>query len=227
VSLGAGRVTTVTPKRVPTTDAGELALQRADDLVANGRSAEAVDAYHDAITARGGRFAAAQIGLARVLLAGRKTEEAMAAVNAALDEAPKSVEANTVLGNVLRERGLYDEAMAAYRKAIALSPDHAPEAHTGLAIVLDEHGDREQSVAEFRTAIAQNQDAEPLLYQLLGGVLEHLDRREEAAEAYERFLALAPNHSLAPAVRSLLDQLRQPNPAEEDGDVNPYAPKRP
>jgi tetratricopeptide (TPR) repeat protein len=225
VTFAAGRTANVTPKRVPTTDPSELAFQRAEALAADGKNADAAAAYQEAVATRGAPYVAAQIGLARALLAARKTDEATTAITAAIDANARNAEAHAVLGNVLRERGLPEDAAAEYRKAISLAGGSSPEGHTGLAIVYDEHGDREKAVAEFRTAIAQNQDAEPVLYQLLGGTLEHLDRKKEAVAAYERFLELAPTHPLASAVRSVLEQLRAQTPAEEEGDVNPYAPK--
>jgi tetratricopeptide (TPR) repeat protein len=224
VVLVAGRTAVVTPKRVPIKDAAVIAYQRATDLALDGKSEDAAHAYRSAIDARGRPYPEAQIGLARALLDLKRSEEATAAVASAISADPRNVEAHSVLGNVLRERGLYDEAAAEYRKAIAIAPTRAPEAHTGLALVLDEKGDHAHAVEEYRKAIAQNQDADPVLYQLLGNSLEQIDRRKDAIAAYERFLALAPSHTLAPAVRSIVKRLREDRPTDE-GDVNPYAPK--
>jgi tetratricopeptide (TPR) repeat protein len=154
----------------------------------------------------------------------KRFEEAATAASEVLEANPKDVEARTVLATAYRERGYYEEAAAEYRKAIASAPGEAHEAHTGLAIVLEELGDTAGAVEELQQGIAQNLDAEPILYQLLGAYLERLDRREEAVAAYSRFLELAPSHSLAPAVRSILDRLRVDETEEEEGDVNPYAP---
>ena len=227
VALAAGRTVTVRPKRVAETDPATLAYQRAEELAADGKNRDAVPVYREAIAARGGAYAEAGIGLARALLAVKSTDEATAAIAAVLDAAPRNAEAHAVLANILRERGLAADAAAEYRKSIELAGGRAPEAHTGLAILLDEGGEREQAVAAFRKAIEQNNDAEPILYQLLGATLEELDRPKEAIAAYERFLALAPNHSLAAAVRSVLDRLREAQERPDEGDINPYAPKPP
>jgi tetratricopeptide (TPR) repeat protein len=226
VTLAAGRTATVRPKKVPLEDEAELAFQRADDLAYSGKSAEAIPLFTQAIEGRGGRYAAAQIGLARAHLALKDTERATAAITALLDAEPRNVEAVTVQANILRERGFYDEAAAAYRRAIALAPKASPEAHTGLAMLLEERGNHAEAVTNFRAAIAQNADAEPILYQLLGASLEQAGDPAGAAKAYERFLDLAPNSSLAPAVRSLLEQVRAAEGeqnAEDEGDVNPFA----
>jgi cytochrome c-type biogenesis protein CcmH/NrfG len=228
VAFAAGRPAVVTPKRVPLDDDAELAFQRGEDLALSGKNGDAVPAYLEAIRLRGRPYPQAQIGLSRAYVVIKKTEEATAAAAAAVDALPKSVEAHTVLGTALRERGLYDEAADEYRRAIALAPDRSPEPHTGLAVVLAEQGNHAAAVAEYRKALAQNQDAEPVIYQLLGTSLERIDRPKEAIAAYERFLALAPSHALAPAVRSIVERLRSSAGTQEDeGDVNPYAPKTP
>ncbi len=225
VTLAPGKTAAVTPKRVPLTDQGELAFQRAESLAVDGKNTDAIAAYREAIAARGSDYPAAQLGLARALVLTKQVDEATAELAKAIDANPRSVEAHTVLGMALRERGLYDEAASEFRKAIAIAPTKSPDAHAGLALALDDAGKREEAVAEFRKSIAQNQDSEPILYQLLGAALEELDRPKEAIAAYERFLALAPSHTLAPAVRSVVERLRV-NPGEVDeGDVNPYAPK--
>jgi regulator of sirC expression with transglutaminase-like and TPR domain len=57
------------------------------------------------------------------------------------------------------------------------------------------------------------------LYQLLGAVYEKLEKYKEAVAAYEKYLELAPDGNLAPAIRSVMDQLRK---QAEDGAGLPY-----
>ncbi len=227
VALSSGRTASAVAKRVPLKDPAELALQHARDLALDGKNEAAATGFQAAVDARVRPYPDALIGLCRVLTTLKHTEEATAAANAAVAAEPKNIEAHTVLGTVLRERGLYDESAAEYRRAIVLGNGRAPEAHTGLAVTLAEQGDHAGAVDEYRIAIAQNQDAEPILYQLLGTSLEHVGRPTEAIAAYRRFLALAPGSNLAPAVRSVVERLEQDKPMDEEGDVNPYAPKTP
>lgn len=222
VTLSAGRTTVVRPKKATLKDAGELAFQRADDLGYSGKHEEAIPLYLEAIDARDGAYTAAQIGLTRSYLATKKTEKATEVIQAVLEAEPRNLEAVTVHANVLRDRGFYDESIARYREAIEMAPDSSPEAHTGLALVLEEQGDYAGAAENLREAIDQNDDAEPILYQLLGSVLELGGKREEAIEAYEAFLELAPQSTMATAVRSLLEQLRAAGETGED--VNPFAP---
>ena len=79
----------------------------------------------------------------------------------------------------------------------------------GLARVLEEQGNYPEAEAEYRKAIAQLSDSEPVIYQMLGAAYEKQRKNKEAVAAYEKYLALAPNGSLAPAVRSIIEQLRR------------------
>lgn len=218
VVLAAGGTSSFRPKRVKLMDEAERARQSGEFLAADGKHEPAAVEFRRAISLRTNGFREAEIGLARSLLALKDFDASSTVAEALAAAGPKSLEAQTVLANVLRERGFYDEAAAAYRRAIALAPTRAPEAHAGLAILLAERGDLAGAASEYRSAIDQNLDAEPILYQLYGSVLERLERRAEAVAAYERFLELAPKSSLAAAVRSVVEQLKQPD------DENPYAP---
>ncbi|HET6647340.1 MAG TPA: tetratricopeptide repeat protein, partial [Pyrinomonadaceae bacterium] len=66
-----------------------------------------------------------------------------------------------------------------------------------------------EAIAEYRKALDQLMDSEPVIYQLLGAAYERQQKFKEAIEAYEKYLALAPNGSLAPAIRSIIEQLKR------------------
>ncbi|MDQ6653631.1 MAG: tetratricopeptide repeat protein, partial [Acidobacteriota bacterium] len=85
----------------------------------------------------------------------------------------------------------------------------------GLARVLEEKGQYAEAIAEYRTAIAQLSDSEPVIYQLLGAAYEKQQKYKEAVAAYEKYLELAPNGSLAPALRSIIEQLRRDAAGQE------------
>jgi tetratricopeptide (TPR) repeat protein len=84
-----------------------------------------------------------------------------------------------------------------------------------LARVFEDKGEYEEAVAEFRKAIDQLADSEPVIYQLLGAAYEKKQNYKEAVAAYEKYLALAPNGSLAPAIRSIIDQLKRDAAGQE------------
>lgn len=208
-------------KLTPTTDEAELLFQQAEDaregILKNpdGSRPDAAELYRRAIKLRS-RFPEAHLGLARVLLSEDRFDDALEAIAAARRLRPSYAEASAVEGRVLRELAEYDEAIAAYRRAIREGRGFQPEAHTGLAIVLEDQGDYAGAVESLRKAVAQLSDTEPALYQMLGAAYEKLERWKEAVAAYEKYLELAPEGRLAPAINSIIEQLRQQAAEQQD-----------
>jgi tetratricopeptide (TPR) repeat protein len=195
-----------------TADEAELAFQQAEAARerATGDDArrEAAELYRRALGLRP-RFAAAHVGLARVLLDLNDYEGALEEVEAARKDRPGLAEASAVEGRILRASSQNAEAVEAYRRAVREARGFQPEAHTGLGIIHEEEGRYEEAAAAFRTAVAQLSDTEPVLYELLGRAYERLEKYREAVAAYEKYLALAPNGKLAPAIESVIEQLRK------------------
>ena len=197
---------------VRTTDEAELTFQRAETARETARDNEsrqaAAELYRHAIELRPS-FPAAHVGLARLLLDMNDYKRALGEIDEARSSRPVYPEASAVEGRIYRYAAFWDDAIASFRRAIREAHGFQPEAHTGLALLLEEKGMNEEAVAEFRTAINQLSDSEPVLYQLLGAVYERMEKYKEAVAAYEKYLQLAPEGNLAPAVRSVIDQLRK------------------
>ena len=160
-------------------------------------------------------FPAAHVGLARALLEVNEYQQALAEIEEARRSRPIYPEASAVEGRIHREAAFDDEAVASFRRAIREGRGVQPEAHVGLARVLEEKGQPDEAIAEYQKAIAQLSDSEPVIYQLLGAAYEKQQKYKEALAAYEKYLALAPNGSLAPALRSIIDQLKRDAAGEE------------
>jgi tetratricopeptide (TPR) repeat protein len=197
---------------VRTTDQAELLFQQAETAREKAKDDEsrnaAAELYRSALKIRPA-YAAAHVGLARVLLDSNDYNGALEEIAQARRARPIYPEASAVEGRIQRMAAFINEAIAAFRRSIREARGFQPEAHTGLALVFEEKGMNEEAVTEFRAAIAQLSDTEPVLYQLLGAVYEKMLKYKEAVEAYENYLRLAPEGSLAPAVRSIIDQLRR------------------
>jgi tetratricopeptide (TPR) repeat protein len=203
---------TLAVKLVRTTDRAELLFQQAEEAREKARDdaakEEAADLYRETLKLRPA-FPAARVGLARLLLDLNKYQDALAEIDAARRVRRIYPEASAVEGRIHREAAFTDDAIASFRRAIREARGFQPEAHVGLARVLEEQGNYVEAEAEYRKAIAQLSDSEPVIYQMLGAAYEKQRKNKEAVAAYEKYLALAPNGSLAPAVRSIIDQLRR------------------
>ena len=207
-----GRRGVIAVRLVPTTDKAELTFQEAEiarekakDDAARQKAAET---YRRALELRPA-FPSARVGLARVLLDLNKYNEALAEIDKARALRPVYPEASAVEGRIQREAAFENEAIQSFRRSIREARGFQPEAHVGLARVLEEKGQYEEAIAEYRKAIDQLADSEPVIYQLLGAAYERVQNYKGAVTAYEKYLELAPNGSLAPAIRSIIDQLKR------------------
>ena len=208
----------ITVKLVTTTDEAELTFQEAEAARESARDdaekEKAAELYRDAIKLRPS-FPAAQVGLARLLMALNQFQKSHAAIDAARRGRPIYPEASAVEGRIFHESAFNDEAIRAFRRSIREANGFQPEAHVGLARVLEEKGQFEEAAVEYRKAIAQLSDSEPVIYQMLGATYEKLEKPKEAVVAYEKYLELAPNGSYAGALRSILDQLKREAAGEQ------------
>jgi len=205
-------------KLVRTTDQAELTFQEAELAREQARDDEArrkaEELYRNALKLRP-TFPAARLGLARVLLDLNKYQPALAEIEAARRARPVYAEASAVEGRINREAAFTDDAIESFRRAIREAKGFQPEARVGLARVLEDKGQFAEAEAEFRRALTQLSDSEPVIYQLLGAVLEKQQKFKEAIVAYEKYLELSPSGSLAPAIKSMLDQLRRDADGQE------------
>lgn len=94
------------------------------------------------------------------------------------------------LGSALRAQRLLEQAEAAYRRALALKPDHA-EAHYNLGLLLHVRGAFAEAMGALQSA-AKFRPRHPPTQRALGDVLREQGRIEEALSAYMRAVALAP-----------------------------------
>ena len=196
---------------VPTTDEAELVFQRAEnarELAKDDDSRQKAAAlYRQALKLRPA-FATAHVGLARVLMDLNDTENALSEIDVARRIRPDYPEASAVEGRIYREVAQTDEAIGSFNRSIREGHGFQPEAHVGLGRVYEDKGQYDLAAREYQIAINQLSDTEPVIYQLLGAAYEKTGQTKEAVAAYENYLKLAPNGSLAPAVRSIIDQLR-------------------
>jgi tetratricopeptide (TPR) repeat protein len=200
---------------VRTTNQAELLFQKAENARESAKDdasrQASADLYRQAIKLRPS-FAAAQIGLARVLSDMNDTNGALAAIEAARAARANFAEASAVEGRIFRETGQTDEAIGAFNRAIREAHGVQPEAHVGIGRLYEDKGEYELAAREFKIAIDQLFESEPIIYQLLGAAYEKIGNSRDAIVAYENYLRLAPNGSQASAVRSIVEQLKSQPP---------------
>jgi len=96
---------------------------------------------------------AAQLNLANLLLARGAGDEATLVAQAATDAAPELAVVWRSLGWIMRRCDRIAEAIAAYRRSLAIEPDH-PETQQNLAVALLLGGDLDGARSGFSSAIA-------------------------------------------------------------------------
>lgn len=206
------RTSSIDIKLTLITDEAERLFQQAEEAreAATDRAARerALELYDEALKLRP-RFPAAHIGRARTLFDLAQYDSALEAVEAARAARPAYPEASVIEGRILRTQGDNDGAIEAYRQALRESRNRQAEAHTGLGIIYEERGEYAQAAEAFRQAVNQLADSEPVIYQLLGSVYEQQEKYKEAVAAYEEYLKLAPDGKLAPAIKSIIEQLKR------------------
>jgi tetratricopeptide (TPR) repeat protein len=99
------------------------------------------------------------------------------------------------LGVVSAKARQFPEAIAAFRKSVALKPDDA-QAHYNLGLVLERTGQRPEAIAAYREAVALKPDDVQAHYRL-GCVLQNTRQLSEAIAAYRKVIELKPNFAEA------------------------------
>lgn len=147
--------------------------------------------------------------LANLAFEAGRYEEAVAAYEALLGEAPKDASLHASLAGALGALGRLDEASEHLRTAAELDPMSA-EAHHNLAVVLERQGRRDDAVAAYRRALRYRPDYEPsrtALARLGGGAGERtLDPQQEQARRLGARAADAARRGAYDEALAALDQ---------------------
>lgn len=164
---------------------------------------QAVEAYGKAIELRP-FYAEAHVGLGDAKAAKGDVDGAIAAYQKALVFNPVNPRVHMSLGKIYYgEKGLYYEAVSAYKRAIDLDA-HSVEARMGLGEVYEDKGLYREAIDEYGKVIDLDSRHTGALYNL-ALVYEKVDPREAIVQ-WERYIALA---SQLPAEKDWVDVARQ------------------
>ena len=108
---------------------------------------------------------------------------------------PQSVNAHYNLGFGLAQRGRYQEAVGAYRRALEIEPDYG-FAHNNLGNALDKVGKREEAIGHFRKALELD-PAYAEAHHNLANVLVEENRLGEALQHLREAVRLRPDFAEA------------------------------
>jgi Flp pilus assembly protein TadD len=159
-----------------------------------GRTAEAIEHYHQALRLRPDH-AQAHNNLANALARSGRMGEAIEQYHETLRLKPDHVGAHNGLGTALAATGKWDQAIPHYQEALRLKPDN-PEAHNNLANVLAGLGKTPEALEHYQQALQLKPDYAEA-HNNLGYLLAGLGRTEEAMEHYRQALRLKPNYTQA------------------------------
>lgn len=172
----------------------ELALALADLLEGLERGSEAEDTLREALETAPERLDV-RAKLAQLLAREGRLEEGRALLEQAKEVTGATPELWEVLGDLLAEAALLDDALEAYRAGIALAPDSV-SLRLRDADVLLRSGDLEGSTGRIRALRAQHpEDADVALAHARN--LARAGRSDEAIQALRQLLAREPQNPQA------------------------------
>ncbi len=122
-------------------------------------------------------------------------DESLAAINWALQLAPKDPEAHNSLGTAYLDLGRLEEAEASFKAAIACNPDYA-EAHNNLGNTYTEQAKLEEAETSYRRALSLKPDLS-VVYNNLGNTLHSLGKLDEAEASFRTALSLDSDYAEA------------------------------
>jgi tetratricopeptide (TPR) repeat protein len=106
---------------------------------------------------------------------------------------PDAAATHIKLGNALRARGQFDEAIAHYQKAVDLKPDHAG-VHANLGNAFQACGKFDLAIAQYKRAL-EIDPGQAVVYNNLGGaILGAQGEFEDAAACFEQAITLKPDY---------------------------------
>jgi tetratricopeptide (TPR) repeat protein len=182
-------------------------LQQAQKALRAGDFERAELLYREVLQKDDGDFAA-HLGLSKVLLKQRRLPESFNHAARVIAANPLSAEAHSVLGLAILATGDFRLSLEEFRTALNIDDDQAM-AIAGLAMIDFYENRTGAAIDKLRRAVSMDPDEPDYIFSL-GQAAARAERYKEAADAYERFLTIAPRTDAdrRARIRGLIDFLR-------------------
>lgn len=150
----------------------------------------------------------ARLGLSLALLKQHNIQDAYDHAARVIIADPLSARAHALLGAAILAAGAFRESVEEFRTALSLNPDESV-AVGGLAMIDFYENRSDLAIRGLRRASSLDPDEPDYVFNL-GQAAARRERYKEAADAYERFLAIAPKTDAdrRARIRGLIDFLR-------------------
>ena len=181
--------------------------QKAQKFLRSGDFEHAEQLYRD-ILKKDDRDAEARLGLSKALLKQRRLQDSFDHAARVIAVNPLSARAHSLLGAAILASGDFRLSIEEFRTALSLDTEEAM-AIAGLAMVDFYENRTADAIVKLRRAVSIDADEPDYLFSL-GQAAARSERYKEAADAYERFLLIAPrtDSDRRARIRGLIDFLR-------------------
>ena len=176
----------------PTSQAAEIQLQFGNLLFERGQYRDSFEAYQYALRAEDSPTAReARSGVIRSALTIAEFDVARREAETLVKTTPHNAGALALYADTIWASGLFEEAEAKYRDALAMAPELARGRH-GLARSFLARSQLDPAMNEAQAALRLSpRDFE--IHHTVGSIYERMHKYEEAAAAYSNYLNLLPN----------------------------------
>jgi predicted aspartyl protease/thioredoxin-like negative regulator of GroEL len=207
VALQAGIMVLVFASAAVAFDKNTKNLTRAERALKSGDFARAEQIYRD-ILAKDEHDIVARLGLSRTLLKERRIQDAFDHAARVIAVEPLSARGHALLGAAVLASGDFRMSVEEFRTALSLNENEAI-AVAGLAMVDYYENRTYPCIVGLRRAVSIDPDEPDYVFNL-GQAAARSERYKEAADAYERFLVVAPRTDAErrARIRGLIDFLR-------------------
>lgn len=185
----------------------EKALRQAQKALRTGDYQRAEQLYRE-ILQKDDAEAEAHLGLSKTLLKQQRLRESFEHAARVIAMNPLSAEAHAILGSAILATGDFRLSLEEFRTALNID-DNQALAVAGLAMIDFYENRNTQAVDKLRRAVSMDEE-EPDYVFSLGQAAARAEKYQEAADAYERFLQIAPRTDAdrRARIRGLIDFLR-------------------